>query len=203
VTAEKNVQTLDGLLAFQIGHAVQAIREGTGCSDARYATAIPPCLYDDPPIATPNAERLGQLNVRYVLSKYPLADPNFKLVLAGGHSVYENLLWQPRARVRPSGAAEIVAQSAGEYLVRVSTAETAQLVVSETWLPGWQAIVDDQPYPVERVESALLSVALLPGQHTVRLFYSPLGWRVGRWISLLSIGWLVLWSWVVLRRNRH
>lgn len=203
VAAEKNVQTLDGLLAFQIEHAVQAIREGTGCSDVRYATAIPPCLYDDPPIASPNAGRLGQLNVRYVLSQYPLADPNFKLVLADGHSVYENLLWQPRARLKPGGAAEIAAQSAGEYLVRVSTTETAQLVVSETWLPGWQAVVDDQPYRVERAEEALLGVTLSPGQHTVRLFYLPLGWRVGRWVSLLSLGWLVLWSWVALRRNRH
>jgi hypothetical protein len=203
LAAEKNVQTLDGLLAFQIGHAVRAIREGTGCSDARYATAIPPCLYDDPSTAIPNAERLGQLNVRYVLSKYPLADPNFKLALAGGHSVYENLLWQPRARVGPSGAAEIVAQSAGEYLVRVSTTETAQLVVSETWLPGWQAVVDDRPHRVERAEEALLGVALSPGQHIVRLHYSPLGWRVGGWVSLASIGCLVLWSWAALRRNRY
>lgn len=193
VAASRNVETLEGLLAFQIGTAVRAIREATGCAGANYATAIPPCLTDRTPTAVPDAERLGRLNVRYVLSHYPLADPNFQLVMNGAPAVYENMLWQPRVRVTPAGTAEIVNRRAGEYTVSVSVPESAHLIVSETWLSGWHATVDGQPRSVERVEDALIGLALEAGQHQVRFHYSPLGWRIGWPVSIGGLIGLAMW----------
>jgi len=202
VAAERGVESLEGLLAFQIGHAVNAIHKATGCDKLSYATAIPPCLTDEVQTAIPDPARLGALNVRYILSKSPLNDPNFKRVLNDSPAVYENLLWQPRARVDPNGDVQIVKRRAGEYDLIVETTEAAQLILSETWLPGWQVTVNGQPQPVERVDGALLGVALEPGRHTVHLFYLPLGWRVGWPISLGSVGALVVWSSLVLWRKR-
>ena len=193
VAASRNVETLEGLLAFQIGRSVQAVRQAAGCAKTNYATAIPPCLTDLTPTAQPDAGRLGRLNVRYVLSRQPLADPSFELVMAGDPAVYENRLWQPRARVTPSGAAEIVGRRAGEYSITVAMPIAGQLVVSETWLPGWQATVDGEPWPVERVEEALLGLKLGAGEHRVHLEYSPLGWRIGWPVSLGGLIGLALW----------
>lgn len=196
VAAARGVESLEGLLAFQIGHAVNAIREAAGCGKISYATAIPPCLTDKVHAAVPDAARLGALNVRYVLSSEPLAGENFKLVLKGEPAVYENLLWQARARTQPPGAgtAEIVKRESGIYQVRAQSTENVELIVSETWLPGWQAKVDGEPRPVERVEDALLGVALTAGEHEVMLHYWPLGWTIGWPISLASLAGLVTWA---------
>ena len=64
LAAERGVETLEGLLSLQLSHSVRVINEATGCLNAQYATAVPPCLYDRFPTAIPNAEKLGKLNVR-------------------------------------------------------------------------------------------------------------------------------------------
>ncbi|MEK7276469.1 MAG: hypothetical protein AAB427_03895, partial [Chloroflexota bacterium] len=155
VAAARGVETLEGLLAFQAGSAGNAIREATGCKTLGYATAIPPCLTDKVRTAVSDAGMLGRLNVRYVLSREPVTDPNFRLVMLGAPAVYENLLWRPRARLTSGGAVEIISRRAGEFEISVDVAAPGQLIVAESWLPGWQAMVDGQPRRVERVEEAL------------------------------------------------
>ena len=193
LAGERGVESLEGLLAFQIGHAVDAIRDATGCAKSSYATAIPPCLTDRSPAAVPDAEQLGQLNVRYVLSKRPLVLPGFKLVLNSSPAVYENLRWQPRVQVRPAGTAEIVSRQAGEYDIAVSATQEVQLIVRETWLPGWQATDGGQPHPVERIDGAFIGLALSPGEHLIHLHYAPLGWHIGWLVSLGSLIGLAIW----------
>ena len=200
VAAARGVETLEGLLAFQVSHAVQAIREATGCGTTRYATAVPPCLEDRVPNAIPNAEKLGRLNVRYISTKFPLNDPDFKLVFQNDHLVYENLRWQPRARVM-NGTAEIVKRGAGRYEIKVSVPAPTQLIVSETWLPGWRVTVDDQPRNADRVEGALIGVGIEAGDHTIRLEYEPLSWKVGVTISLISLTALILWVIITWQRK--
>jgi hypothetical protein len=203
VAAERRVESLEGLLSLQIAHTVNLIHQAAGCENVRYATAVPACLYDQPPGAIPSAQKLGVLNVRFVVSKVSLTDPNFVLVKGGYPAVYENSSWQPRARVLPKGTAEIITRRPGEYDLTVNATEAAELIVSETWLPGWQATVDGERQSVERVEGALLGVALKPGRHAVHLFYLPFGWRLGWPISLSSVGVLFVWSMLEWRRKRR
>ncbi len=200
VAAARGVETLEGLLAFQVGHAVQAIREATGCETSRYATAVPPCLDDRVPNAIPDAEKLGRLNVRYISTKFPLNDPDFKLVFQNDHRVYENLRWQPRARLM-NGTADIVKREAGRYEIKVNATAPTQLIVSETWLPGWRAAVDDQPRTVDRVEGALIGVSIEAGVHAIRLEYEPLSWKVGVAISSISLTALILWVIIAWQRK--
>ncbi len=202
VAAARGVETLEGLLAFQIYHTGQAIREATGCGTASYATAIPPCLADRIRTSMPDAEKLGRLNVRYVLSYERLADPDLRLVMNGDPAVYENLLWQPRARLTNDGSAEIVGRSAGEFEIKVDVASPEQLIVAETWLPGWQATVDGQPRNVERVEDALIGVSVEPGEHRVRFVYDPLPWEIGWRVSAVALTGLVVWVVVTLWRRK-
>ena len=194
LAAERGVETLEGLLAFQIGHAVETIREATGCTKPGYATSVPICLDDiEVPSGAPDARRLGELNVRYMITPQPLADPNFKLVFAHTEYVYEDLLWQPRARVSPDGVAEILSRRAGEYDLSVTLSQPGTLIVSETWLPGWQAMVDGQVVQAERVDGALIGLRLAEGQHSVHLSYDPPSWRIGWRISTVSLIGLMVW----------
>lgn len=72
------------------------------------------------------------------------------------------------------------------------------LIRSEAWAPGWRVIVDGASSNALRADCALQGVWLEAGDHTVRFEYRPLGYEVGRWISLASavlimLGGLVLW----------
>jgi hypothetical protein len=203
LAAQRHVELLDGMLAFQIKPSVAAIDAAAGCDKTTYATAIPPCIYDKTPPLRPDAEKLGQLNVRYLVSQTPPASPGFKLVLADKVSVYENLLWQPRVQVLPAGTAEIVSRSPGSYDLRVHADGPAQLIVSETWLPGWQLTDNGRPAPLQRQAGVLISATLAPGEHVLHLEYLPLGWRIGWPVSLASILGLAAWcGWASLKKHR-
>jgi hypothetical protein len=203
LAAERRVEILEGLLSFQIDHAVTAIREATGCIRPGYATSVPICLDDiEVPSGRPDAQRLGELNVRYVITPQTLPARDFKLVFSHEDQVYENLRWQPRARLLPEGTASIVARQAGEYSITTDSPQSATLIVSETWLPGWQAALDGQPIQTERANDVFIGVRVPAGVHQVRLNYDPLGWRIGWPISAVSLAGLAIWIGVELRRRR-
>jgi hypothetical protein len=203
LAAERHVELLDGMLSFQIQHSAAAISTAAGCDKTNYSPAIPPCLFDKTPPPRPDAEKLGRLNVRYLVSQTPPASPGFKLVMGDEVSVYENLLWQPRVQVAPTATAEILSRSPGRYDLRVSVAETAQVMLSETWLPGWQLTDNGQPAPLQRYAETFIGVTLAPGEHLLHLEYLPLGWRVGWPVSLASSLALALWCGGVVARRWH
>jgi len=61
------------------------------------------------------------------------------------------------------------------------------LVVAESWAPGWRALVDGQPRPVEAAAGALLGVRLGPGAGRAELRYRPPGLLAGAWISAAAL----------------
>jgi len=124
-------------------------------------------------------------------------------VLSAEPGVYENLLWQPRVRVAAQGQATLLTHQAGHYEIQIEASAPAQLILSETWLPGWQATVDGHPRSVQRVEEALIGVSINPGDRMVQLTYNPLGWHIGWPLSALALLGLGVWGGVAwLRRAR-
>lgn len=84
------------------------------------------------------------------------------------------------------------------------------LVVSENWMPGWQATIRQAPdgaaasAPVVRADVALLGVPIGPGRSSVDLAYRPKSVRYGIVISITSLLLLVLGIAAVrLRRDRR
>ncbi len=63
----------------------------------------------------------------------------------------------------------------------------AYLMVSETWVPGWEATVDGRPADVHRADEAFLSVVLPPGAREVTFLYRQPGYAAGRLVSLLAL----------------
>lgn len=78
----------------------------------------------------------------------------------------------------------------------------SELVLAQTYDPGWHAWVDGHPVTVQPLSGAysplLTAVAVPAGQHVVQLTYRPLGWRAG-WalaggsVAVVAAG--LLWAW--------
>jgi hypothetical protein len=77
----------------------------------------------------------------------------------------------------------------------------AYLFVSDTFYPGWRAIVDGKEKQIIRSNCAFRSVFLPAGAHTVEFVYRPLSFYLGAVLSCATL--LLLVSWVFVgRRNR-
>ncbi len=137
--AARGVQSAEGLLAFQMRHSVELIKQATGCTLSGYATGVPPCLTSeiDPQAhlaARPNARLLGLLNVKYVLSSRPLDDADLELVREfGSQRIYQNRKFLPCAFV--VSAAQTVS-NADALLAALPSLEPGVLALLPAQLPA-------------------------------------------------------------------
>jgi hypothetical protein len=89
-----------------------------------------------------------------------------------------------------------------EHIVATVTAPTdGWLVLSDSWYPGWEAIVDDEPVAVERANILFRAVAVPAGDHRVEWIYRPTFFLVGAAISMVGVSLLLIGAvWVGLSR---
>ena len=71
--------------------------------------------------------------------------------------------------------------------VELETGGPAFLVLSESHFPGWRAEIDGEACTLHRVDHALMGVTVPTGGSTLRLTYAPASFRIGTWISALSV----------------
>jgi len=70
--------------------------------------------------------------------------------------------------------------------IRVDAAGPGLLVLSDTFYPGWYAMIDDQPAPVLRANGVMRAVAVTEGHHRVTFRYAPQSFFAGAWISVAT-----------------
>jgi hypothetical protein len=76
--------------------------------------------------------------------------------------------------------------------LEVPTAAPGLLVVADTWMPGWAAVVDGRPAPILRGNHAQRVIPLpQPGPHRITLHYEAPGLA---WGLTISTGTLVAWG---------
>jgi hypothetical protein len=87
----------------------------------------------------------------------------------------------------PDSVANIVAYT--PHLVRVATSSPDEtlLVLSDTYYPGWRALVDGQEQPLLRGDLLFRVVPVPAGQHTVEFRFEPTSVRLGVVISCLAL----------------
>lgn len=87
------------------------------------------------------------------------------------------------------GAGEVYLgqDNVNETIVRVMVERKSLLVLNDAWYPGWVALVDGSAQPIFRTNFHFRGVFLDPGQHELRFVFAPKQFRIGIWISLLTI----------------
>ena len=197
--AAYRLELADGVDPLQWAAYADYFDSASGVPRSRYGVTLPPFEQGDPAEAnrmyTPNAERLGRLNVRYVAAEYPVDAEGLILDRVIGTTwVYENTLACPRAWVE---SAETPDCGAGGKAVRWVRREPNQiwleaegpglLVLSEMNYPGWQVFVDGEAAEGKTAEGVFRSVMLPSGSHTVQWVYRSRWVYMGGAISLLSV----------------
>jgi len=164
------------------------------------------------PITQWSSPWLDRLGLRWVVAgpgEAPRAT-DWRLAYAGADArVYERptalplVRWAPpvaAAAVLPPGLT-VLRREPGRWEIGWHSAEPRLLVVAESWAPGWRALVDGQPRPVEAAAGALLGVRLGPGSGRAELRYRPPGLLAGAWISAAALLVLVVLASTRVRRS--
>ncbi len=77
-------------------------------------------------------------------------------------------------------------------------AAASLLVVAETLMPGWRAFLDGREVPIHYAYHAFMGVMIPPGPHRVILVHRPWAFRIGIWLSLIS---MMAWPVLILARS--
>jgi len=115
---------------------------------------------------------LGSFSVAF-LAGLASTDPIYPTVAYGSGRAASGTLGYGS---RPSGnPGRVLSESAdladGRVAATVSVTRTCVVLLSASYNPGWQALVDGRPTAVEMVAPALLGVRVRPGVHVVRFVY--------------------------------
>jgi hypothetical protein len=90
-----------------------------------------------------------------------------------------------------SGEVKVVRHTVDELELQADVSSRAMLLVTNPYSRGWRA-ESTGPSPQDKYEImptnwALQGIPVKAGQHHILLYYYPTGFRVGRWITLVSL----------------
>ncbi len=92
---------------------------------------------------------------------------------------------------------QVTTDRPGHLEFSLDTNRDALLVTTESYHPGWHARVDGREVPILRVNVDFLGVRVPAAAQQVECYFSDNWHTIGRWISVGSLGLLVLvlfWS---------
>ena len=94
--------------------------------------------------------------------------------------------------VPPAGTV-VVNRYEGENIdLSAQCTRNALLVLGEKYYQGWYAKVDGKRVRIYPVNHILRGVYLSPGDHKVEFVFDPLPFKIGKWLTLSSLAFIVL-----------
>jgi hypothetical protein len=195
------VELADGVDPLQLAAYRRYMEPATGVPFKGYSVTLPPFananLAEANASYTPDAEKLGLLNVKYVVSTFSIKENGLVLLARFGQTrVYQNMLALPRAWVQSPEAPLGGNLQSEPWLVErpnwivLKAKGPGLLVLSELAYPGWQATIDGKPSPVEIVGGLLRGVNLPAGEHEVVFLFRPLLVYAG--LAMAALTWAAL-----------
>jgi hypothetical protein len=199
-----SLQLADGINPLQLENYSNYMAVAVGYHEHSYSVTIPPFPDGNP--STPQdfsmiAEELGNLNIAYVLSDYPLHAASLDPIdMVEDVYIYKNAQVKPRAWIETDGRegsdwreVDSIEWKPNEVVIRATG--PGQLILSEMIYPGWILTVDDLQSDIQDYREIFRAVMLEPGEHLVRFTYRPQRVYLGAVISILSIIALA-WLWI-------
>jgi hypothetical protein len=93
----------------------------------------------------------------------------------------------PRRTARGFALARVVRDEPERSEIALSSSEGGLVVLTRSFDPGWRIRLDDLPLTSLRVDLAFLGVLVPGGEHRLSLSYEPPLYRLGLWLSTLSL----------------
>ncbi|HOQ28779.1 MAG TPA: YfhO family protein [Armatimonadota bacterium] len=136
-------------------------------------------------------EVLRALGCRYVVTLGPLGEEHFELLASGVVNVYRLRGACPRAFLEGGpGQATLSTMAPTRVMMSLDARGPGQVVLLESYFPGWRAWVDGQPAPVELAREVFRAVPVPAGARRLELHYAPMSFRLGLFLTLLGVGFL-------------
>ncbi len=185
--ALKNAQTVDDKAAHAFDPKASAAdrAQGTALAGALGVKYIAVCR-----VEPPEQSLAGLVAIRTAPT---LTTPGKKQGVKARIYLSRNAKWEPRARLEDSSL-PVTIQEAGPDQVTLTcrTRGRARLVLADTQAAGWQATVDRRQVQIETTNGSLRTVTLPEaGAHRVVFVYRPTAYRLGLYLSLLTIAGLL------------
>jgi hypothetical protein len=105
-----------------------------------------------------------------------------------------------------NGTVTLINSSANQLIVEANLPHPAILLITDAYSDGWRVRPLDgsvqHTYDVLPANYVLRAIPLSQGHHHIRIEYAPIGFRVGTWISIMSLAGFVFATALYVRRGR-
>ena len=85
------------------------------------------------------------------------------------------------------GTAKIESYQNDRVWITARLHEPGILILTDAFYPGWKVYVDKNPKRILRANYLFRGVELTPGNHTVEFVYDPASFKIGLFISLMTV----------------
>ncbi len=178
-----------------------------------YSVTFPPFQTGNPQVDNQNmvfdTAKLGLLNVKYLISSFPIQDDLLELVEKTNDGfIYENLSFRPRAWIQNSAdplgenILEIPELKVSPNEIRLFTRHDGLLVLSEVFYPGWKAYIDNQPVEIIPLDGLLRGIIVPDGEHDVFVKFKPDILWVGLGLSIMTLAGIIIYL-LIINRITH
>ncbi len=195
--AENSLELVDGIDPLQLNAYSSFIRKATGLKEHGYSVTLPPFETGDPTVDNigikPDAEVFGLLNVKYLVSAFPIVSEGWVYKDTVDETfIYANPLamgwaWVENAESGVKAPKQVLCITRTANRIVLEAEGPGRLVLSEIYYPGWQARIDSQSTEISTAYDVLRSIDLPAGQHKIEFIYAPVLLFISLVVSLISI----------------
>jgi hypothetical protein len=131
-------------------------------------------------------------------------DPRMTVVLEESEGVGKPAPVRAAVPITPAGFASYAPT---EVIIQSDDIDSGYLVLTDTFYPGWKALVDGRPQPVYRANYLFRAVRVPAGHHTITFVYRPRSFQIGAAITVASVAVVGLYGllrlWLVRARGEQ
>lgn len=109
-------------------------------------------------------------------------------------------LLAPRAKGTRDATLTLTETAGDHFRMHVDAPRYTLIVSSIPWWPGWKVMSGNQRITPIHVNGAFIGFTVPPGQHDLRVWYSPMTFWTGTWISIATLIGLIAGPWFMRRR---
>ena len=205
------IHLADGVDPMQINEYTEFMDEASGVPREGYSVTVPPFANGDPGKDninySPDARKLGLLNVAYVIGDYEIyADGLIYEKQIGEVHIYKNEYQLPHAWVQFEDGeldsrivpARILENRPNRMLL--SAVGPGKLTVGEVFYPGWRATVNGSQRELTITNGVLIGVELDPGRQEIELIFKPRTISIGILLFFLGLIGSLCYLWYLNKR---